>query len=111
MAEKKQLLAQFKKDLERFNRARRIWVYFSLISLVVAIAVIASWQTLTQLDSSVIWWSIGSISFIVLVNWWYWTMKLVRKILVHQTHMIEILSEITHDIQTIKSEVIDLFKK
>ena len=88
-------------ELEVIYRQRRLWLYAS--SLVVAvIGMIVSWFYLSSLDNNLIWWGIISVSLIVSINWWYWTVSAIDKIVraVHSEY--QILNEITSDLDQIK---------
>lgn len=109
--DKKSLLLKFKYDLEKFNHTRKVWLYLSSIVFIGIVSIIIAWPFLKAFDSLSLWWAIGSTGLTITAVWWYWTMRLIRKILHHQSQMIEILAEITYDIQEIKIEVFEIFKK
>jgi hypothetical protein len=92
-------------ELEVIYQQRRLWLYASSLVVVAVIGIIVSWFYLSSLDNNLIWWGIISVSLIVSVNWWYWTVSAIGKIVraVHSEY--QILNEITSDLDQIKSIV------
>jgi hypothetical protein len=89
-------------ELEVIYRQRRLWLYASSLVVVAVIGMIVSWFYLSNLDNNLIWWGIISVSLIVSINWWYWTVSAIGKIVraVHSEY--QILNEITSDLDHIK---------
>jgi hypothetical protein len=89
-------------DLEEIYKQRRLWLYASSVVVVAVIGIIVSWFYLSSLDNNLIWWGIISVSLIVSINWWYWTVSAIGKIVraVHSEY--QILTEITSDLDQIK---------
>jgi len=88
-------------ELEVIYHQRRLWLYAS--SLVVSvIGIIVSWFYLSSFNNNLIWWGIISVSLIVSINWWYWTVSAIGKLVrvVHSEY--QILNEITSDLDQIK---------
>ena len=99
------LLNLFRRDLTKINDQRSLWLMLSSLVFVSVIAIIVSWNYLVLLDSSLIWWSVISIGLTVTVNWWYWSMHLIRKLLHHQITVVDILVEITNEVKGIRDNI------
>lgn len=97
-------------DLDQANDQRRKWLYASSVFFVGVIFYIAFWGWIHDLHKPWIEWSFISIGLVVSVNWWYWTMSLVRKYIGHQKTVIEVLSDIVRDVKFVKAEVKHLNK-
>ena len=95
----------FKKDIKKKNRQRSFWLIFSIFTIIVILTTTFFWDFLLRLHSSIIWWTIGISGIALAVIWWWWTMSLINNIIWHQYQMIEILKEITNDINYVKQEV------
>ena len=107
----KELIAEFQLGIIKLNDQRRKWLTFSSAIFVGIILVITFTDSINNLHSRSIWWAIGSIGLIISVNWWYWTLTLIRKVLQHQIDVIQILSEITSDVKVIRTDIKDLHQK
>lgn len=104
-------IKKFKKDVESLNLQRGIWVALSAAVFVCAVAVGLSWNFLVDLDSRVVWTAVVFSGSAITVVWWYWTMVMVRRLLIHQDTVISILIEITSDVKTIREHIGDLIEK
>ena len=89
-------------DLELIYRQRRVWLYASSLVVFAVIGIIVSWAYLSNFNNNLIWWGIISISLIVSVNWWYWTMSAMGDLVraVHTEY--KILNEISTDLAHVK---------
>ena len=101
----KQKLSKYYQELEQINSQRRYWLLASSFVFIAVVLVVAFWNHLVDLNEQWIWWAIFSIAVLISVNWWYWTMGYIRKSLIHQLTVIEILADITHDISLVKEDV------
>jgi len=108
---KQQLISTFKSDIIRLNNQRKRWLVFSSIIFVGVILIIFFSEKINNLHYHSIWWLIGSIGLIVSINWWYWTLTLIRRVLQHQIDTVILLSEITNDVKSIKTDINDLYQK
>ena len=108
---KQQLISKFKSDIIRLNDQRQRWLTFSSVIFVGVILIIFFSDTINNLHSNTIWWAIGSVGLLVSVNWWYWTLTLIRRVLQHQIDTVVILNEITNDVKDIKTDITDLYQK
>jgi hypothetical protein len=98
-------LKNYFQEIENINRQRRYWLIASSLVFFLVILVIGFWNHLTQLEDLWVLWVLFSLSILISVNWWYWTMGYIRKSLLHQLTVIEILSDITYDINMVKEDV------
>ena len=89
--------------LEKIYKQRRIWMYISSLVYTFIIFLIFGWDYITANGNANVWWVIISLSLMLSVIWWYWTMRslvtLVRSIYAEY----EILTEITNDINEIRT--------
>jgi hypothetical protein len=109
--QKQHLIATFKSDIIKLNNQRKRWLAFSSVVFVAVILIIFFSEKINQLHYHSIWWLIGSIGLIVSINWWYWTLTLIRRVLQHQIDTVIILSEITSDVKSIKTDINELYQK
>lgn len=91
------------EELERINDQRRKWLVASSIVFFGIIFLIFTWDWLDQRNSSTLWWAIVSCMLIISINWWYWTMRVVRQLLSQQKIVFNLLSDIVEDIKSIKN--------
>ena len=105
------LLEKFKSDISRLNKQRFRWLAFSSIIFVVVTLIIFFSEKINNLHSQTIWWIIGSMGLLLSINWWCWTLTLIRSVLQHQIDTVIILSEITNDVKKIKTDIDDLYRK
>ena len=89
-------------DLEEIYKQRRLWLYASSVVVVAVIGIIVSWFYLSSFNNNLIWWGIISISLIVSINWWYWTISSIGKLVraIHTEYAI--LNEISLDLAHVK---------
>ena len=102
------MLIEIKKtdeELEKINNQRRKWLIASSIVFVGIISLIFTWEWLNHLDSKIVWWMITSIMLIISINWWYWTMKVIRQLIYHQKLEFTLLSDIIIEIKSIKKDL------
>lgn len=111
MTEHTKLIESFQSNIIKLNDQRKRWLTFSSIIFVGIILLIAFTDNINNLHSHSVWWTIGSIGLIISVNWWYWTLTLIRQVLQHQVSVIEILTEITSDVKVIRTDIQDLHQK
>lgn len=99
------LLEQHKIDMEKINRQRTWWLYASSIVFVLIIFLIFGWDWLSDLKSRTIWWLVVSCMLIISVNWWYWTMSVVRIIIEYQETEYDLIKRIIFDIKGLKKDL------
>ena len=101
----KEILTRHEKDLERLNNQRRWWLWASSVVFVGIIFLIFGWDWLSELHSKSVWWVIVSLMLIISINWWYWTMRVVRIIIKYQEVEYSILKKIITDIHRLKKDI------
>lgn len=99
------LIDQHNKDMHKINEQRRLWLYASYIVATGVILLIFGWDWLSGFNNVSIWWVIVSLILLICMNWWYWTMKIIRQLLHHQQSEYKILSEIVKDIKEFKDQL------
>lgn len=102
------LLEQHKNDMNKINQQRIWWLYASSIVFTAIIFLIFGWEWLSGLSSRGVWWLIVSLMLIISINWWYWTMSVVRIMITHQDLEYELICSIINDVKTIRKDIKDL---
>lgn len=90
------------KDLEKIYNQRRWWLYASSIVYTGLIFTIFGWDYLVKCASDRVWWVLISIALLISINWWYWTMRTIRNLIVSMYNEYHILNEINTDIAELK---------
>ena len=104
----KQKLKSHVAELEKFNKERIFWLRLSGFVAISILLIILDWTILGQNKT---FWILVSLGLTLSVTWWYWTMKLVRKIIDHRLVEVEILSNIVGDIKEIREDIKKLDQK
>lgn len=102
------LITIYEKNLDAFNKQRHTWLWASSIVFLGIIFLIFCWEWLDSLSSKSLWWAIVSLMLIISINWWYWTMKVVRYAISHQALELKILKSLVEDINVVKNMVIEM---
>ena len=103
-------IKDYTNELDVMYAQRRKWLFFSSLVFTFILGLIVSWQYLESLDNAVIWWGVISGSLILSVNWWYWTMHSIGKLLRSIYAEYQLLNDIIIDISEIK-EIIKVEKE
>jgi len=93
------------QELNKLNDQRRNWLWASSVVLWAIILIIFSWDWLDNLGSKSVWWVIVSCMLIISVNWWYWSMRVVRKLIHHQHVEYGILRLILIDLRKLRRDI------
>lgn len=104
----KNLIEANQKDLDRIHDQRRLWLWASSVVFWALIFIIFAWDWIDGMQSKSIWWVIVSCMLILSINWWYWTMRVIRRLVNHQATEYDLLQSILHDLSSIKQDVRDL---
>jgi hypothetical protein len=99
------LIAENTKDLEHINAQRRMWLYASSVVVLATLFLIFGWDWLDHFHSKSIWWLTASAILVLSVNWWYWTMRVMLRLLHHQKMEFHIITELILEIKEIRNEV------
>ena len=103
------LLERHRNDLEKLNNQRKIWLLASSIVFCGIIFLIFGWEWLSDLQSKGIWWLVVSLMLIISINWWYWTMRVLRVIIHYQEIEYALIKEIYEDINVVKNNIKETF--
>lgn len=98
------IFKQHQEDLEKLNNQRKIWLWASSCVIVGIVLLIFGWDWLSDTNSKSIWWVIISLMLVISVNWWYWTMKVIRVIISYQEIEYQLIKEIYEEINSIKAD-------
>jgi len=98
-------IKQFNNDIRQLNQQRTYWLILSGFVVATVSAITFFWKFLLNLHSEFVWWTIGFSGIALALVWWWWTMSLINRIIGHQYQMINILEEISTDIEYVKQEV------
>lgn len=101
----KTLIEENDQDLEAINQQRRTWLYASSAVITAIVLLIAGWEWIDQFHSKSVWWVVVSFMLVIAVNWWYWTMRVMLRLIRHQKMEFHIISELVHDIKELKIEI------
>ena len=89
-------------ELKKFNKERIFWLRLSGFVAISILLIVLDW---TVLGKNNFHWVIVSTGLTLCVVWWYWTMRLVRKVIDHRVVEVEILSDIVSDIKEIREDI------
>ena len=107
------ILDRHQSDLDRINNQRRVWLYASSVVVCCIVFLIFGWDWLSNLNSKKVWWLIVSLMLVISVNWWYWTMRVIKIILKYQSIEYDLLQSIMYDIDelrvVLKSQELDKY--
>lgn len=92
-------------NIETANQQRKYWLFASFFVSIGVVFYIVGWHWIQQLSVPYIDWILISTGLLVSMNWWYWTMGLVRQYLRHQADVMMLLGRIVNDIKIIKEDV------
>lgn len=99
------LIEENSQDLEQINAQRRMWLYASSVVVGAVLFLIFGWDWLDNFHSKSIWWVTASAIIILSVNWWYWTMRVMLRLLHHQKMEFHIITELIVEIKEIRNDV------
>lgn len=104
----KRFITRQQQELDKLNDQRRAWLWASSVVFWAIIIIIFAWEWIDGLNSKAVWWFIVSCMLLLSINWWYWTMRIIRKLISHQNHEYNILKSILRDLAKIKQDIRDL---
>lgn len=107
----KALIEKFKADVIRLNNQRIRWLTFSVIVFFGVALIVYFLDKINNLHSQSVRWLVVSVGLLLIINWWYWTIVLVRNVLKHQHNTIIVLQNLTSDIKEIKTDINKLNQK
>ncbi len=89
-------------ELQKIYDQRRVWLFVSSVVYISIIIGIAGWEYIDLHSNKKIFWVVVSLGLLISINWWYWTMHSIGKILRNMHNEYQILLEITDDIEKVK---------
>jgi hypothetical protein len=101
----KNLLDKTNEDLERINHERRTWLKLSSIVFITIIFGIYAWDWIYAIRSKSFWWVIISSTLILCINWWYWTMRVITRLIQFQQLELQIVAEVVRDVKYIRTSL------
>ena len=104
------MIEQHTNDMHRINEQRRWWLVASSIVFSGTIFIIFFWDWISGFNEKSIWWVIVSLMLVICMNWWYWTMSLVKQLMEHHTNSIKVIKSLISDINTVRSDLKDIDK-
>ena len=87
----KDILKKHSKYLDTVNIQRRWWLIASSIVYISTILLILLWDWISNLHMVSIWWGVISMILIITINWWYWTMHIIHKLINDRTIEIKMI--------------------
>ena len=99
------LLEKHANDIKKINDQRRTWLWASSVVLFAAVLTIFGWDWADNYHNRGIWWFVTSTMIIISVNWWYWTMRVIRIILEHQAVEYALLHSLLEDVGEVKEDI------
>ncbi len=101
----KSIIKKHKEDLERINNQRKSWLYASSIVLTGIVFLIFTWDWLSDFHSKTIWWVVVSVMLILSVNWWYWTMRVIRILLDYNNAAYDLLTDVIDEVTEARNDI------
>lgn len=99
------MLEKHRRDIDKLNNERHLWLWASSIVFSGIILLIFGWNWLSGINSKTIWWVIVSLMLIISINWWYWTMRVIRIIIYYQEIEYSLIKEIHNEINWVKEDM------
>lgn len=96
------------QDLKQIGFERRAWLVLSAF-VVFSIGFIIFGSN--QLEKLHILWIIGGIGLLISMVWWYWSMRIINKLVVHREEEIAVLNDLCIDIKEVRQEIRELKTK
>ena len=90
------------EHLTLFNNQRKAWLILSSFVVAVVLKVVYDWDKIQEHHLT---WFIVTLGLTVSVVWWYWTMKLIRELILQRKEESEILHDIVVHIREVQNEV------
>ena len=104
------MIQEYEAYVNLMKKQYKYWMIASAIIYSCVITFIVLFDFVIRLDSKIIWWSIISILLMVSMNWWYWTMSLVKQLMEHHTNSIKVIKSLISDINAVRSDLTDIDK-
>ena len=105
------VLEQYKKDIAKIQYQKTTWQLISCFSFLLIIFLIIYWDWIEHFQSNSLWISIAIFTAIVTGTWWYWTLKIIRRIIYHQEIEFDLIFSIQEDLKDLRSNIQELNKR
>ena len=94
-------------EMNNINKIRYWWIISSLMVYATIISIIVGWSWLIDMQHPQLWINIAIISLIS-INWWYWTMVIIMKLISHQQREAEFANELIQEIKELRKHIVDI---
>lgn len=98
-------LQELDETLETMYEQRRRWLWASSVVFFAIITLMFAWEWIDHFESKTAWWFIVSCMLLLSINWWYWTMRVIRILLNNQSKNYGILLSMLDDLEAMKADV------
>lgn len=93
--------------IDEITIQRRKWLYASSLFFITVVIIMFSWPWISHLSNPSGWWVVTAILLIISVNWWYWTIGLIAKLLDNQRSQVVLIKSLVETVD----EMIKEFKQ
>ena len=90
------------KDLNNLNNERIFWLKISSFVVATFLFILFSWS---HILTSKLLYIIFGLGIAISIFWWFWTMRLIRKIIGFKTIETQALAELVTNIKEIKNDI------
>lgn len=90
------------KEFNNLNNERVCWIRLSIFVVIVFLLILISWNFIFESRTIYILFASG---ILVSIIWWYWTMRLIKKIIRFKILESEVLEEIVVSLREIKKDI------
>jgi hypothetical protein len=104
-------LQEGEAELDRINRQRKLWLIASSGVFVSIMLFIFFKDWVIWLQTTILWWVIVSLMLLVSLNWWYWTMKVIRRLLANHETEYNLIRLLILELKEIRQQVAELKKE
>jgi len=98
----KEKLATHIKELELIDKHRQKWTILGAGTVVTVIFILIDWEILQKHH---LLWAALSFGIILGAAWWYWTMRMIKSLLLIKHNEITVLSDLNDAITDIRTEL------
>jgi len=96
------ILLQHLEELKEMNWQRRAWLMLSALVLIVIVFLVFDNSTL---EHQRLIWPFGVLGITLSVVWWYWSMRLIGRLITHRKEETEVLLDICESVKEMRDEV------
>lgn len=93
------------QDLVQLDQQRKRWLIASSFVYSAIIILIFTWDWLDGLGEKSVWWVVVSLMLVLSINWWYLTMRMIRRFMNHRSIEVGLILNIMEDLREIKQDV------